>query len=62
MEDIILVTGRHLAKSWINVAFTQRRPDAGVSFDIQVYNDSQVHLEQQHVHWGELKLGPTGKV
>jgi hypothetical protein len=62
MEDIILVTGRHRAKSWINVAFTQRRPDAGVSFDIEVTSDSQVHLEQQYVHGGALKLGPTGKV
>ena len=29
MEDIILVTGRHLTKSWVNVAFNQRRSDAG---------------------------------
>jgi hypothetical protein len=62
MEDIILVTGRHLTKSWVNVAFTQRRRDSGVSFDVQVSNHGHVALEQQYVHGGDLKLGPTGRV
>jgi hypothetical protein len=62
MEDIILVTGRHLTKSWVNVAFTQRRPDAGVSFDVQVSGHSHVSLEQEYVRGGDLKLGPTGRV
>jgi hypothetical protein len=62
MEDIILVTGRHLTKSWINVAFNMRRRDAGVSFNAQVSNDSNVHLERGYVHGGELKLGPSGRV
>jgi hypothetical protein len=47
MEDIVLVTGRHLTKSWVNVAFTQRRPDAGVSFDVQASGHSHVSLEQE---------------
>ena len=62
MEDIILVTGRHLTKSWVNVAFTQRRPDAGVSFDARVSGHSHVSLEQDYVRGGDLKLGPTGTV
>jgi hypothetical protein len=62
MEDIILVTGRHLTKSWVNVAFNQRRRDAGVSFDVQVSSHGKVSLEQQYVHGGDLKLGPTGGV
>jgi hypothetical protein len=62
MEDIILVTGRHLTKSWVNVAFTQRRPDAGVSFDVQVSGHSHVSLEQEYVRGGDLKLGPAGSV
>ncbi|KAI0282350.1 hypothetical protein BGY98DRAFT_113691 [Russula aff. rugulosa BPL654] len=61
MEDIILVTGRHLTKSWVNVAFTQRRPDAGVSFDVQVSGHSHVSLEQEYVRGGDLKLGPAGR-
>ena len=65
MEDIILVTGRHLTKSWVNVAFTQRRRDAGVSFDVQVSapsGDGRISLERQYVRGGDLKLGPTGRV
>jgi hypothetical protein len=62
MEDIILVTGRHLTKSWINVAFNQQRRDAGASFNAQVSGDSDVRLERQYMQGGELKLGPTGKV
>jgi hypothetical protein len=62
MEDIILVTGRHLTKSWVNVAFTQRRRDSCVSFDVQVSSHGHVALEQQYVHGGDLKLGPTGWV
>jgi hypothetical protein len=61
MEDIILVTGHHRAKSWINVAFTQGGRNAGVSF-IQTSSDSHVYLEQKYVRGGQLKLGPTGKV
>ena len=62
MEDIVLVTGRHLTKSWINVAFNQGRRDAEVSFNAQVSSDSDIQLERKYVHGGELKLGPTGKV
>jgi hypothetical protein len=62
IEDIILVTGRHLTKSWVNVAFTQRRRDTGVSFDVQVSSHGHVSLEQQYVRGGDLKLGPTGRV
>jgi len=62
MEDIILVTGRHLTQSWINVAFNQHRFDTGASFNAQVSDDSDVRLERQYVQGGELKLGPTGRV
>ena len=62
IEDIILVTGRHLTKSWVNVAFNQRRSDAGVSFDVQVSSDGHISLERRYVRGGDLKLGPTGRV
>ena len=62
MEDIILVTGRHLTKSWVNAAFNQHRRDAGVSFNAYVARNSDIQLERQYAHGGELKLGPTGKV
>ena len=62
MEDIILVTGRHLTKSWVNVAFNQRRSDAGASFDVQVSGDGHISLEQEYVRGGDLGLGPSGRV
>ena len=62
MEDIIMVTGRHLTKSWVNVAFNQRRSDAGVSFDVQVSSGGHVYLEQEYVRGGDLRLGPGGRV
>jgi hypothetical protein len=62
MEDIILVTGRHLARSWISVAFSEGLADAHVSFNAQASGNSSVHLEERDVSGGELKLGPSGKV
>ncbi|KAH9961773.1 hypothetical protein BC827DRAFT_1201759 [Russula dissimulans] len=61
MEDIILVTGRHLTKSWINVAFSEGRRGAQVSFGVRVTGASSVHLEERNVTGGELKLGPHGE-
>jgi hypothetical protein len=61
MEDIILVMGRHLTKSWVNVPFDQRRRDAGVSFTAYVAR-GDIQLELQRVRGGELKLGPTGNL
>ena len=62
MEDIILVTGRHLAKSWVNVTFSESRGGAQVSFGVRVSGDSCVHLEERNMTGGELKLGPSGEV
>jgi len=60
-EDIILVTGRHLARSWINVAFSEARRGAQVCFGVRVSGTSSVHLEGRSVSGGELKLGPSGE-
>ena len=57
----MLVTGRHLAKSWMNVVFTQGHRKAEVSFN-QAFRDSRVYLEQKYVRGGVLKLGPIGEV
>ena len=64
MEDIILVTGRHLAKSWVNAI----SPATGinllgtqVSFGVQA-SGSGVHFEERNVSGAVLKLGPTGEV
>ena len=46
----------------LNVAFNRRSPNAGVSFNAQVSNNSGVQLERKYVNGGELKLGPTDRV
>jgi hypothetical protein len=62
MGDIILVTGRHLARSWINVVFSGRSRDAQVSFKVEVTGDLHVNLEERDMSGAELKLGPSGEV
>ena len=66
MGDIVLVTGRHLARSWVNVAFSGSNEGAQVTFRVQVTTDpaGDVHvaLEQGDVRGAELKLGPNGEV
>jgi hypothetical protein len=62
MEDIVLVTGCHLARSWVNIAFSESRGGAEVSFSVQVSGNSSVHFDEQHVRGRGLKLGPSGKV
>jgi hypothetical protein len=61
-EDIILVTGRHLARSWINVAFSETRQGAQVCFRAIISGTSGVHLEGRNTSGGYLKLGPSGEV
>ena len=60
-EDIVLVTGRDLARSWANIAFQKGDGDVTVSFELQVFGDS-------HVKWKATprgvayKVGPSGEV
>jgi hypothetical protein len=64
MEDIIIVTGRHLAKSWVRAVFSESREVAQVSFGVRVREsgDSVVHLEERNVSGAQLKFGPNGEV
>ena len=62
MEDIILVTGRHLARSWVNVVFSESRGGAQLSFVFRMSGNSGVHLEGRSATGGDLKLGPSGEV
>jgi hypothetical protein len=62
MEDIILVTGRHLARSWVSVLFSEYRTGARVSFVAQAAGDSGVRLQERSMSGGDLKLGPSGEV
>ena len=63
MQDIILVTGRHCAKSWVNIAFYEGQREAEVSFGVQMWGGSGVNLEQRRLHGGAvLRIGPSGEV
>jgi len=61
MGDIVLVTGRYLARSWINVAFAGSGGNAQVTFKVATRN-LRVDLEERDVSGAELKLGPRGEV
>ncbi len=62
MEDIILVTGRHLARSWVRAVFSDSRGGAQVTFVARVFGDSIVHLEERSTSGAQLELGPSGQV
>ncbi|KAF8258643.1 hypothetical protein EI94DRAFT_1814939 [Lactarius quietus] len=64
MGDIILVTGRHRARSWTNVAFFESQANAQVSFGVQISNDVNTRVNWQvsreHVQGAVLSQGPSG--
>jgi len=71
MEDIILVTGCDLTRSWANVAFlgdhTDAQPEPEVSFGVNVTkrNGSEIidwRFSPNLSRGAELKLGPDGEV
>jgi hypothetical protein len=51
-EDIVLVTGRNLAKSWANIVF--REGDGDMKFEVRVTGDGDSH---SHIEW---KFTPEG--
>ena len=63
MEDIILVTGCHLAKSWVSAAFSENQGLGGsrVSFGVQL-SENGVYFDGGNIDGRGLKLGPSGKV
>ena len=65
MQDIILVTGRHCAKSWINIAFSGGlgEAEAEISIGVQMSGVSNIHIDQRQVRGDAMpKLGPNGEV
>jgi len=71
MEDIILVTGCHRTRSWINIAFFGCHTDARVSFGVNVTQaddgdgsevDIKWRLSPDRIRGAELSRGPNGKV
>jgi hypothetical protein len=61
-EDIVLVTGRHLARSWANIAFQERNEQ--VSFGVKVNGNSDVEwrFTPEGANGVAYNLGPNGEV
>jgi hypothetical protein len=62
VEDIILVTGCHLARSWVNVTFSKNRKGAQVSFGVRRSGVSGVDFKEGDIDGGDVKFGPRGEV
>jgi len=64
MEDIVLVTGCHLARSWANLAFLEGSGDEQVSFGVQVIGGSNVDWQfpPEEIQGVSSNLGPSGQV
>ena len=52
MEDIVLITGCHSAKSWANVAFLGGQTDAQATFRIKVEYGAAIGAKWQFSPWG----------
>ena len=64
MEEIILVTGCDVTKSWTNVAFLGEA-DAQVSFGVKVEGPNtsiNFQFSPEHAHGAMLHHGPEGTV
>ena len=65
MEEIILVTGCDLTRSWTNVAFLGGQVDAQVSFGVKVEGtDNSINFQfSPESAWGAVLChGPEGTV
>ena len=66
MEEIILVTGCDLTRSWTSVAFDGSQHDAKASLGVQVVRDPPVLIHWQpsleRVRGGVIHRGPSGTV
>ena len=65
MEDIILVTGCDLTRSWTNVAFLESQVDSQVSFGVKVEGpetDIRFQSSRGNARGAVLRHGPEGAV
>ena len=62
IEDIILVTGRHLARSWVRAVYSDSRGGAEFSFVARASGSSIFRFEQRNVRGAHLDFGPSGEV
>jgi prepilin-type processing-associated H-X9-DG protein len=64
MEDIVFVTGCHLARSFANIAFSDGHGEEQVSFEVKLPNVSKVEWQFpfEDVQLAALNVGPSGQV
>jgi hypothetical protein len=64
IEDIVLVTGRDLARSSLNVAFSDCEGGEQVSFGVRVTGTSGVEWQVSHedIQGAAVNFGPSDKV
>ena len=64
MEEIVLVTGAHLSRSWTNVAFLENQTHVQVSFEFQVTANTSIDwiVSPDRNIGAFVNLGPIGKV
>jgi hypothetical protein len=64
MEEIVLVTGAHLTRSWTNIAFLEGQIDARVSFEAQVVTDTSInrHVSPDCIIEAVLNHSPIGEI
>ena len=64
MEDIVLVTGCHLASSFANIAFSDSRGEEQVSFEVKVPDVSNLEwrFPFEDIQGAALNVGPNGQV
>ena len=58
MEDIILVTGHHLARSWVRVIFSESRGGAEVSFVAQASRGFRRPYQRAERDWSAVRIWP----
>ncbi|KAI0272702.1 hypothetical protein BC834DRAFT_360256 [Gloeopeniophorella convolvens] len=65
MEDVVLVTGRHLTKSWANTTFSEGQADAKVSLGVQLDAVAGVNIawnfSRKDICGAMLNIGPSGE-
>ena len=66
MEEIVLVTGLHLTRSWANVTFLEGHANGQATLGVKVNNGQDVditwHSSVGSVRGGMRNWGPEGKV
>ena len=62
LEDLILVTGCHLARTWATIAFQERRESITFGYRASGVSDVKWQFTPEGAHGVAYNLGPSGDV